>query len=236
MKSAPLPADEAARLSTLKEYKLLDTLSEEVYDDITRIATEITGTPIALLSLIDTDRQWFKSKQGLSAQQTPREYSFCAHAILDPNETFIVEDARFDERFHDNPLTTGDPHVVFYAGVPVLAANGQPLGTLCVIDNRPRTLPDNKLIALRALAKLVNVHFELRRTLFELEQAQKLWHWASLSETTEQKPFDSAKQLIGQMELQLQALSDASPQTDQTSQLKSILETVHALKKVLTKK
>ena len=170
MKSAPLPPNESDRIKSLNEHKLLDTLPEEVYDDITRIATEICGTPIALLTLIDEDRQWFKSKQGVSVSETPREHSFCAHAIVDPGEALIVQDARYDERFHDNPLTTGEPNIVFYAGVPVKDAEGHALGTLCVIDNRPRELAEQKLESLRALAKLINAHFALRKTKLELEE------------------------------------------------------------------
>ena len=172
MTSAPLPPNESARLKSLSEHQLLDTLPEEVYDDITRIASEICGTPIALLTIIDEKRQWFKSKQGLDINETPREHSFCAHAILNPEETFVVPDARYDERFHNNPLTTGEPHVVFYAGVPIKDANGFPLGTLCVIDSRPRELPEQKLDSLKALAKLVNAHFQLRKLKIEQEETQ----------------------------------------------------------------
>jgi GAF domain-containing protein len=172
MKPAPLPEDEASRLKALQQLRLLDTLPEEVYDDITRIATEITGTSMAMLSLVDKDRQWFKSRQGLEVSETPREYSFCAHSILDPNDVFIVPDARYDERFHDNPLTIGEPYVVFYAGVPVKDADGHALGSLCVIDSRPRELPDHKIEALKALAKLVNTHFELRMNKIKVAQIQ----------------------------------------------------------------
>ena len=172
MITALIPEDEPARLQTLKEHQLLDTLPEEVYDDITRIASEICGTPIALLSLVDENRQWFKSKQGIRTNETPREYSFCAHAIIHPDEPFVVEDARYDQRFHDNPLTTGEPQVVFYAGVPVKSADGHALGTLCVIDSRPRNLSKDKLASLTALAKLDNTHFELRKSKMEME-AQK---------------------------------------------------------------
>ena len=173
MKSAPLPPDEAARIKSLQEHALLDTLPEEVYDDVTRLASEICGTPIALLTLVDEKRQWFKSKQGLGVDETPREDSFCAHTILNPNEAFVVPDARYDERFHDNPLTTGEPQVVFYAGVPVKDADGHALGSLCVIDSRPRELSDEKLEALKALAKLVNTNFKLRKTTMELEESKR---------------------------------------------------------------
>jgi GAF domain-containing protein len=171
MKAAPLPSNESERLKALEQYQILDTLPEEVYDDITKIASEICGTPIALLTLIDEKRQWFKSKQGFDVSETPREVSFCAHAIINPYETMVVEDARYDERFHDNPLTTdGENPVVFYAGVPIVNADGHALGSLCVIDSRPRELTDQKLMALQALAKLVNAHFELRKTNFKINE------------------------------------------------------------------
>lgn len=172
MKPAPLPADEAIRLEALKAYNLLDTLPEEEYDNITRLASEICRTPISAISLIDENRQWFKSKQRLADDQTPREDSFCAHAILNPTEIFIVPDARIDERFSDSPATTGQPPVVFYAGVPLVNPEGLALGSLCVIDNRPRTLTDNQLLSLRALGSLVSALFELRKTKAELLEAQ----------------------------------------------------------------
>lgn len=124
MKPAPLPPNEAERLRALSEYKILDTLPEDTYDDITKIATEICGTPIALITFVDKNRQWFKSKQGMSIAETSREYSFCAHAIINPDEAMVVPDARYDERFLDNPLTTGEPHVIFYAGVPLKDVSG----------------------------------------------------------------------------------------------------------------
>jgi hypothetical protein len=180
----------------------MDTIPEAVYDDITRLATELCGTPISLLTFVDENRQWFKSKQGLEATETPREYSFCAHAIVDPNEVFVVEDARYDERFEDNPLTTGDPHVVFYAGVPVKDAEGNALGSLCVIDNRPRQLTPEKLQALKALAKLVNVHIELRKVKIDLIAAKETGSTirASLQALKESPLTEPQQHLIRQME------------------------------------
>ena len=212
MKPAPLPEDEASRLKALQQLQLLDTLPEEVYDDITRIATEITGTSTALLTLVDKDRQWFKSRQGLEVSETPREYSFCAHAILDPNEVFIVPDARYDERFHDNPLTTGEPHVVFYAGVPVRDAEGHALGSLCVIDNRPRELPDHKIEALKALAKLVNTHFELRMNKMKLAQLQPS---------------------VAAINNAVEALMKNTPQAGQVPHLASIQQAANALQTII---
>ena len=170
MKAAPLPHNETERLKALEELELMDTLPEKVYDEITALASEICGTPVSFLTLIDERRQWFKSKYGLDANEIPREQAFCAHAILNPDDVFIVQDARYDERFFDNPLTSGDPPVVFYAGVPVKDANNNAVGALCVIDSRPRNLSEQKIESLKTLGKLVNVHFELRQRKIELNK------------------------------------------------------------------
>lgn len=145
MQPAPKPKNESARLEALNKHQLLDTISEEVYDDITRIASEICGTPVALLSLVDEARQWNKSVRGTKLKEFDRNHSFCAHAILQPDEVFVVPDARYDERFHDNPLTTGEHKIVFYAGMPLVDYEGNALGAICVIDNRPRELTEQKL-------------------------------------------------------------------------------------------
>jgi GAF domain-containing protein len=173
MKPAPLPPNEAARIKALRRYQLLNSLPEEVYDDITRIASEICGTPIALLTLVDENRQWHKAKQGIDLKEIPRENSFCAHGILEPDRIMVVPDARYDKRFFDNPLVTGDPSIVFYAGVPIVSTEGYPFGSLCIIDNRPRELSDSKLESLKALAKLVQTNFELRITKMELEESRE---------------------------------------------------------------
>jgi len=172
MKSAPLPPDEAARLRALKRYQLLNSLPEQVYDDITRLASEICSTPIAMLNLIDENRQWTKATYGLDASDMPREQSFCAHAILDPSEVMIVPDTRYDERFFDNPLVTGEPYVAFYAGMPIINAEGYAFGTLCLVDSRPRELPEHKLELLKALAKLVQTNFDLRFANMELHESR----------------------------------------------------------------
>ncbi|MEQ8337229.1 MAG: ATP-binding protein [Cyclobacteriaceae bacterium] len=160
---------EKLRLEKLESYSILDTLPEEDYDNLTAIAAEICGTPISLVSVLDDKRQWFKSHHGLDTGETPKEYAFCAHAINDSKDIFIVEDARKDKRFHDNPLVVDDPNVIFYAGVPLKSEEGLPMGTLCVIDNKPKQLTTNQLNSLRALARQVMNLFELREVKTRLE-------------------------------------------------------------------
>lgn len=174
MKAAPLPANEADRLAALESLELLDTASESDYDNITRLAAAICGTRISLISLIDKDRQWFKSRFGLAATETPRELAFCAHAIHDPEHVFQIPDAREDERFSDNPLVTNDPHVIFYAGMPLRDENGHALGTLCVIDDQPKTLNKDQSEALEILARQVEELFKLRKRSKELSQAHEM--------------------------------------------------------------
>jgi signal transduction histidine kinase/CheY-like chemotaxis protein len=161
MKTAQIPADDEARLYTLHQYRILDTVDEQIFDDITQLAASICQTPIALVSLIDTNRQWFKSRHGLEALETPRDVSFCGHAIHG-SEIFEVKDAFSDPRFSDNPLVTGGPMVRFYAGAPLVAPNGHALGTLCVIDHSPKSLSEEQKISLRALARHVTHLFEAR--------------------------------------------------------------------------
>ena len=158
----PLDAAEDARLAALAEYCVLDTPAEDDYDDLTRVAAEVCGTPIALLSLVDRHRQWFKARVGLDAEQTPREQAFCAHA-LGRKAPLVVADAAADPRFLDNPLVTGEPNIRFYAGAPLVVAGGQAIGTLCVIDRRPRVLEPAQLSALQALSRQVSRLLELRR-------------------------------------------------------------------------
>jgi GAF domain-containing protein len=170
MTSYPLPANEVDRLRALRSYKILDTKPEKLFDDLTQLAALICGVPISLISLLDTDRQWFKSRFGLDVKETPRAQAFCTHAIMQP-EMFVVPDAAKDERFAQNPLVTGDLHIRFYAGAPLATRDGHLLGTLCVIDHEPHTLTDAQTKALEILSRLVVANFELRRDLQELKDA-----------------------------------------------------------------
>jgi PAS domain S-box-containing protein len=154
MQAPAIPPNEVERLRALRASALLDTPPEERFDRLTRLAKRIFRTRIALVSLVDTDRQWFKSRQGLDVPETSRTLSFCGHAILEP-EILEVRDARQDPRFSDNPLVTGGPRIRFYAGAPVRSADGYPLGTLCIIDDRPRTLTEDERMSLRELADCV---------------------------------------------------------------------------------
>jgi anti-sigma regulatory factor (Ser/Thr protein kinase) len=170
-KSAPaMPENEAARLEALHRYRILDTEPERSFDDLTLLASHICGTPMALISLVDTDRQWFKSRIGIPFTETARAVSFCAHAI-NHRDLFIVPDARHDERFRDNPFVTGDQQIRFYAGAPLVTPDGHALGTLCVLDRVARTLSREQLEALTALCRQAEAQLELRRHLVELREA-----------------------------------------------------------------
>ena len=156
---APLPADEEQRLAELRRLEILDTEAEPAFDDLARLAAEICGCPIALVSLVDNQRQWFKARVGIDAVETPREVAFCAHAILQSG-TFEVPNARLDARFADNPLVTGRPFVTFYAGQPLETSSGHNLGTLCVIDTRPRVLDEWMRDSLERLARIARLHIQ----------------------------------------------------------------------------
>lgn len=140
MAAAMLPEDEPHRLDTLASYRIMDTVPDAMFDNLVQLAAQHFEVPVSLVSFVDAGRQWFKASVGLDVTETPREAAFCAHAILQPNEVFVIEDASGDPRFATNPLVTGDPAIRFYAGAPIRAENGQPLGTFCVIDNKARRL------------------------------------------------------------------------------------------------
>ncbi len=166
------PANEAARLAALRRYDILDTPIEQGFEDLTRLASFICGTPISTVTFVDERRQWFKSHRGIDDAETPRDQAFCAHAILQ-QDVFIVPDATLDDRFSANPLVTSNPNIRFYAGAPLITADGLGLGTLCVIDRVPRTLTDDQLEALRALSRRTMAQLEMRKTLGDLYLAYR---------------------------------------------------------------
>lgn len=171
-KLAPIPKNDAQRINVLWQYDILDTVPEEVFDDLTELAARICEAPIALITLVDEDRQWFKSKIGVTINETSRDISFCGHAI-EQSDLFIVPDATLDKRFAQNPLVTSDPKIRFYAGAPLVTPDGHALGTLCVIDKVPRELRPDQKQALRVLARHVMTQLELRRHSRELARARE---------------------------------------------------------------
>jgi GAF domain-containing protein len=172
MTAPAIPRREPERLAALARYEILDTTPEDAFDELARLASVICGTPIALVSLVDASRQWFKARVGLDATETPRSISFCGHAIHE-NDLFIVPDALDDPRFAMNPLVTGEPNIRFYAGAQLTTPDGENLGTLCVIDCRPRRLDVEQRTALRTLARQVIVQLELRRIICEQQHVEQ---------------------------------------------------------------
>ncbi len=170
--SAGTPDNEIKRLKVLWQYEVLDTIPEALFDDLTELAANICEAPIALISLVDEKRQWFKSKVGTTLTETSRDVSFCTHAIQQ-SDLFIVPDAAQDQRFANNPLVISDPKIRFYAGAPLITADGYALGTLCVIDKVPRELRAEQKQALRILARHVVSQLELRRRSRELHEARQ---------------------------------------------------------------
>lgn len=168
-----IPHNEKERLAHLSQYNIFDTFSEKDYDDITLLAAAICETPVSLITLVDDKKQWFLSKRGTKQSETEREYAFCAHALNHPKEIMVVPDSRKDERFEDNPLVVNDPHVIFYTGVPLVNPQGFALGTLCVIDHKPRELNDEQVSALKVLAKQVTNMLETRKMNAALEKAME---------------------------------------------------------------
>lgn len=165
-----MPGDEQSRLAALRSYRILDTDPEPAFDDLAMLASQICSTPIALISVIDENRQWFKARVGMSLSETARSVAFCAHTIRQRG-ILVVPDARGDARFRDNPLVTGEPHIRFYAGAPLVTPEGDAIGSMCVVDSVPRTLTDDQLHALDALRRQAEAQLELRRNLLELEAA-----------------------------------------------------------------
>lgn len=171
MKPAPIPSTEPARLAALAACQVLDTGPEAEFDDLTRLAAELCRVPMAMVSLVDRTRQWFKSRVGVEASETPRNWSFCAHTVLG-HEPLIVEDALLDADFRTSPLVTGEPRIRFYAGVPLVLRDGHAVGALCVVDRVPRQLSPAQLDTLVALARQVTSQLELRRASHELADAR----------------------------------------------------------------
>ena len=163
------PINEAGRIAALEKYAILDTDPEQSFDDLTLLASFVCKTPIVLISLVDEDRQWFKSRVGMDAKETSRDIAFCSTAILQ-SDVFVVSDALKDDRFRDNPLVVSDPHIRFYAGAPLINEDGYALGTLCVVDRAPRELAPDQKEALKALSRLVLAQLEFRRNLFLLKE------------------------------------------------------------------
>lgn len=189
-----MPEDEEQRLRALLSYDLLDTPAEQPYDDLTRLAAFVCGTSMASLTLIDAQRQWFKSAIGLGAPQTPRD-GFCSHCILQP-DVLVVSDAPDDSRFAGHPFVIGDPHIRFYAGVTLVSWEGYALGTLCAIDPQPRTVSDQQIDALRALGRQAVAQLELRRIVRDkTEQLSELRElYAHVAASTEgQRPTDDRR-------------------------------------------
>src|SRR5690606_30516209 len=168
---ADKPVNEKSRLITLDKLKLLNNETDENYNNITRLASFICETPVSLVTLIGENKQYFLSRVGTTIEEAPRDISHCSHAILNPEELLEIPDTREDERFANNPYTLSDPKILFYAGMPLKAHNGQVLGTLCVLDTKPNQLSEEKKTALKALAKQVETLFELRRHNLKLEKA-----------------------------------------------------------------
>ncbi|MEH1856023.1 MAG: GAF domain-containing protein [Nostoc sp.] len=232
---APLPDNEAERIETLLQYKILDTPSEAAFDDLTRLASYICQTPIALISLIDTNRQWFKSRVGMEALETHRDLAFCAHAILQP-DILVVPDATDDERFATNPLVTSDPNIRFYAGVPLTNPEGYALGTLCVIDYVPRELNPEQLEALRTLGRYVIKQLELRRNLASLVLVTKKGKQAQRVGKEFFKKIAAGLALVSAMVVMIGVVSyqNTRVSTNNRSIIKKTYKKINSLEKLLS--
>lgn len=165
-----IPDNEVQRLSALLRFQILDTDEDEVYNTICSLAASIMEAPVALISLIDSDRQWFKSKIGVELSETSREHSFCSVAILTPEEQMVIKDASIDDRFSDNPFVVGEPKIRFYFGTPLVTSNNEAIGTICTIDSIPRKAPTQfQMNALKSLSKLVMAHLEVREYILNIQ-------------------------------------------------------------------
>ncbi|WP_316803670.1 GAF domain-containing sensor histidine kinase [Pedobacter nototheniae] len=168
---APLPSNEKERISALETYSIMGSAPEKDFDDLTTLAAEICQTPVALVTILGEEKQWFKSRFGTEFTETPKDLSFCSHTILENGGIMVINDTRKDSRFADNPLVSGDTKVIFYAGVPLVNPEGYALGTICVIDHKEKTLNESQINALRILGKQALHQLELRRKMIQLENS-----------------------------------------------------------------
>jgi len=247
MIKASTPEDELSRLKDLYEYDVLDTEAEKSFDDLTLLASDICETPISLISLVDPDRQWFKSKHGIDVAETARDISFCSHAILE-NQVFEVQNALTDTRFHDNPLVTNDPNIRFYAGAPLITPRGNAIGTLCVISDKPKKLSSKQINALTVLSKEVIAQLELRlnnkKLVMALEkqkahnkELEKLKEEADTANNTKSKflanmTHELRTPLHGILNLAEFAISEGTTE-EKDNTLKSILKSAHYLSNIV---
>lgn len=218
MTEIPIGNHEAERITALHSYHILDTAEEKEFDDLTILASAICQTPVALISLIDGERQWFKSAKGVTEKETPKEYAFCAHTVAQGDDMLVIEDARQDQRFAENPFVTGGSQVVFYAGVPLVNEDGFVLGSLCVIDTEKRSLTDDQTNALKILAKQVVDKLELRRKAIALEKAYRdlqeshlfTQKFAAMAAHDIRNPLSSISLTSQALKIRLQKLDDES--------------------------
>jgi signal transduction histidine kinase len=232
MRAPERPDNEQQRLSSLYELELLDTDASAIFEGAVELAAQITGCPIALVSLVDAERQWFAAARNLGASETGRDVSFCGHAILS-DEVLVVPDARVDARFHDNPLVTDDPNIVFYAGAPLAMPDGTTLGTVCVIDREPRYLSERQVRALANLGQLVTDQLELRRSLLRLERqsAYRIAEQQRQSERLTTVGRDLSTALDGLAGLMHQKLASSTDEETATY-LQAALDAAHGIKRL----
>lgn len=237
---APIPEGDQERVDALRRLDVLDTLPEPAYDDIVALASHICGTPIALVSLVDADRQWFKARIGLDAQETHRDLAFCGHALLSPDDVMVVEDARLDTRFKESPLVLGAPFIRFYAGAPIITDTGIVLGTVCVIDTVVRTLTPPQRLALQALARQAAAFLQSREaarisqalavnleaTVRERDAA--LDHAAIMAREIDHRVMNSLQMISALLEMQSQQQRD----TEAGSAIRRAVGSVQAIARV----
>ncbi|WP_316818824.1 GAF domain-containing sensor histidine kinase [Pedobacter nyackensis] len=235
MKTARLPENESARLIALSSYQLMDSEQEQNYDDLALLAAEICQTPVALITLIGEQRQWFKSRYGTELTENHRDYTFCSHAILDGQEIMIVSDARTDERFSDNPMVTGEHKVVFYAGVPLVNSEGYALGSICVIGNEKKQLNDSQIRALKILGRQTLQLMELRKKACEYEKVNKdLAESNSFIQRFAERVAHDIKNPLGNIMLTLQALSAKTKKAGDESYSRFIELSMNSAKNLLS--